>query len=163
MGLGDSLPEESTTPEYRREWLERRRVVLAAHSWLGTKYHDCAFVKGHGVDCAYLLKGVFEDAGLVADVAIPKYSPQWYLHRDEEVYLGIVRSYMRDIDEAQAMPGDVVLYRFGRCYSHGAIIIEPGFPAVIHAYKQAGAVVLGEGASGDLKKRNRLFFSHWGR
>lgn len=101
---------------------------------------------------------------------IPAYSPQWYLHKDVERYLEIVLSRGVEIDEARALPGDVVVYKFGRLFAHGAIIIEPGFPAIIHAYKQAGSVVLGEGLGGDLaalrdgSPRPRRFFTRkgWG-
>ena len=144
---------------------ERKRVVEIARSWLGTPYHDCACIKGHGVDCAYLLKAVFEEAGLEAPIDVPTYSPQWFLHRDAELYLNTVMDRAIEIDEAESLPGDVVLYQIGRCFAHGAIIVDPGFPVIIHAYKQAACVCLGEGNGGDLaqiadgKPRPRRFFT----
>lgn len=148
----------------------RARVVAAALSWLGTPYHDNAELKGVGVDCARLLKCVFAEAGAIADFPIADYPPQWYLHRSEERLLGLVQRRAVEIAESAARPGDVVLYRFGRCFAHGAIVVDPGWPRIVHAYRQAGCVVIGEGDQGDLgalreipaergKPRPRRFFT----
>lgn len=155
------------------ERLARDRVVAVARSFIGTPYHDCAKLKGIGVDCATSIALIFVEAGLEQDIPIPAYSPQWYLHKDAELYLQFVEQYAREIEADKAQPGDLVLYKFGRCFAHGGIIVDPGFPAIVHAYKQAGRVVLGEGDSGVLafeaikgkmKPRARRFFSHrsWG-
>lgn len=143
---------------------ERAAVVAEARTWLLTPYRDCACIKGAGVDCAFLLKAVFENAGLEAPIQIEAYSPQWYLHRNDELYLNKVLERAREITEAEAKPADVVLYKFGRCFAHGAIIMEGGFPEIIHAFKQAGKVILGDGAKGYLSTRERRFFTRqrWG-
>lgn len=143
---------------------ERQRVVSVARSFLGTPYHDMGRIKGVGVDCATVIAMVFEEAGLEGEFAIPNYSPQWYMHRNEELYLKQVLDRALEIAEADALPGDVVLYRFGRCFAHGAIIVDPGWPTVIHAHRPARAVVLGEGDQGDLAAdklgpRPRRFFT----
>lgn len=143
----------------------RSAVVAAARSWLSTPYHHLACVKGHGVDCAYLVKATFEEARVVAPFRLEAYSAQWYLHHADELYLNHVMDVAREIPEAEALPGDIVLYQFGRCFSHGAIIIDPGFPKIVHAFLQARAVVIGEGDQGDLgfvrdgKQRPRRFFT----
>lgn len=143
---------------------ERAKVTAEARTWLKTPYHDCACVKGAGVDCAFLLKAVFENVGLESPIEIEPYSPQWYLHRNDELYLNKVLERAREITEAEAQPADLVLYKFGRCFAHGAIIIEPGFPSILHAFKQAGVVTLGDGDKGYLAKRERRFFTRhrWG-
>lgn len=143
----------------------RARVVEVAHSFLRTPHRDCAAVKGHGVDCATMIAMVFQEAGIEKPFPIPTYSPQWFLHRSEELYINEVLLRADEIMEDQAKPGDLVVYKFGRCFAHGAIIIEPGFPSIIHAYKTAGYVVLGSGVTGYLHDRPRRFFSHksWGK
>ncbi len=143
---------------------ERAAVVAEAHTWLNTPYRDCAMVKGAGVDCAYLLKAVFEKTGLESPIPVEPYSPQWYLHRNDELYLTKVLERAREITEAEAQPADVVLYKFGRCFAHGAIIVGAGFPEIIHAFKQAGIVTLGDGTLGHLNGRERRFFTRhrWG-
>jgi NlpC/P60 family putative phage cell wall peptidase len=144
----------------------RRDVVAIARTWIGTPFHDCASVKGAGVDCAQLVKAVYIEAGLMAPFDLPHYSPQWFLHQEGEAFLSHVSQRCVEIAAQQARLGDIVLYRFGRCYAHAGIVAEPGFPRIIHAYKQARCVVAGEGDQGDLaviaetgKPRPRIFFT----
>jgi cell wall-associated NlpC family hydrolase len=66
------------------------------------------------------------------------YAPQWYLHRAEEKYIGWLEKYAIRIQEEQSLPGDIQLYRFGRCAAHGAIILNEH--SMIHAYAPAGKV-----------------------
>ena len=84
------LPSNATFTEIARtnkaEQEQRARVVEMARTWLGTPYHHCAAIKGVGTDCAMILVAVFQEAGLVHDVAVPAYSPSWHLNRDEEKY-----------------------------------------------------------------------------
>jgi NlpC/P60 family len=131
------------------ERTERARVVEVARSWISTPYHDNAMVKGHGVDCATLLVAVFQEAGLTAPIDIPAYSPQWHLHRGEEKYMNEVLRHAKEISQEDAQPGDVVLYRIGRLYAHGAIIVD--WPVeVIHAEKAVGKVVSARAFEGEL-------------
>lgn len=140
-----------------QEAADRARIVAVARSWLATPYHDCACVKGHGVDCAYLVKAIMEEAGLEPPIAVEPYSPQWFLHRSEEKYLSKVLERAVEIPEAQVLPGDVVLYRIGRCFAHGAVVVA--WPTIIHAHKQSGIVTLAEGDQGDLAGLPRRFFT----
>lgn len=118
----------------------RELVVAEAKTWIGTRYHHSADVKGHGVDCAMLLVRVYCDLG-IAPIFDPRpYAPQWYLHRTEEKYIKWLESYGKRIDKAG--PGDVALYRFGRCAAHGAIIVDDNY--MIHAYVGSNAVMIRE-------------------
>jgi cell wall-associated NlpC family hydrolase len=47
------------------EAAQRATVVAEARSWIRTPYHNCADVKGAGVDCGMLLVRVFVDTGLM--------------------------------------------------------------------------------------------------
>ena len=113
------------------------RVIAEARSWLGTPYHHAACVKGVGVDCAMLVKAVYEAAGLVSPFEVSFYPPDWHLHRDEERYLGFVAERASASDRPQ--PGDLALFRFGHCVSHGAIVIDRDW--LIHSYIGRGVVL----------------------
>lgn len=90
-------------------------------------------LKKAGVDCLTLLAEVYQEAGLVDPIKIPYYPPDWHLHRDAERYMEGLLTYTRELDPVKLPePGDVVLWRFGRCFSHGAIVVQ--WPMVIHAY-----------------------------
>lgn len=151
---------------------ERQSVVTAALGWLGTPYRHMGRVKGPsgGVDCATLLAEVYAEAGVVDRVKIEPYPPDWHLHRSEERYVEIVSQYAREI-EGPPGPGDIVLWRFGRCFSHGAIVIA--WPAIVHAYLGAACVTEDAAAAAWLcvmtetraergQPRPRRFFSRWG-
>jgi hypothetical protein len=55
---------------------------------MGTPYHHHARIKGVGVDCAQLLCGVYEAAGLVPHIETGHYPHDWHLHRGEELFAG---------------------------------------------------------------------------
>ena len=115
----------------------RARIIQIAQEWMGTPFHNEARVKGVGVDCLQLLIAVFTEVELLpAGLEIESYPPDWHLHREEERYLQGVAKYGRQVDAPGA--GDVALFRFGRCVSHAAIIID--WPRVVHAYIGQGVV-----------------------
>ncbi len=84
---------------------QRAAVVAEARSWIGTPYHNCADIKGVGVDCGMLLVRVFVDTGLCQPFDPRPYPIDWHLHRGEERYLGFVFDRSREVTEPQ--PGDV--------------------------------------------------------
>ncbi len=123
----------------------RHSVALEARAWIGTPYHHQADVRGAGVDCAMLLVRVFEHCGLIPPRVDPRpYAPEWHLHRSEEVYLGWLTQYAVEQHTGEPAPGDVVAWRYGRAFSHAAIVVGEGSrAAIVHALRSAGSVVLG--------------------
>ena len=145
------------------EQIERQRVVAEARSWLRTPYHHNQRLKGGGVDCANLPAAVYAAAGMIPDILPEDYSPQWHLHRDQERYLGKVMDHAREFDGPPG-PGDFVLWKVGRCWAHGAIVIE--WPVIIHAVAGQG-VILGDALRDAfdkkmLKDREPRLFTLWG-
>lgn len=137
---------------------QRQAVIAEAKTWLGTPYHHRARVKGAGVDCGMLLIAVYAAAGASPDFDPGDYPPDWMMHRDEERYLGWVMKFAAPTTNPQ--PGDLAVWRFGRCISHGAIIVA--WPQVIHAYRQERMCVQGDVSGGDFAHRTPLFFTLWG-
>lgn len=120
----------------------RADVLAEAYTWLGTPFHNGADVKGAGVDCAMLLVRVFCDLGLAPMFDPRPYEPQWFMHRDEEKYLGWLNRYARRVEHAQ--PADVMLFNFGRHAAHGAIVIDDH--TIIHAYQHKGRCIVDDPA-----------------
>ena len=117
----------------------RARVVAEALTWQGTRYHHQASVKGVGVDCLMIIVRVGQAVGLIdPGLKIPPYSTQFNLHRSSESYLEGLLGHMREVEIPR--PGDVAIWKFGRCFSHAGIIKE--WPTVIHASNAAGCVVV---------------------
>jgi cell wall-associated NlpC family hydrolase len=109
---------------------QRSRVVRAARSFVGTPYHPHGRKKGVGVDCLTLLAEVYTEAGLIESPKIPHYAPDFFKHKGTELYLNGVLQYTREVEVAK--PGDIALWKYGRCFSHGAIVVD--WPHIIHAH-----------------------------
>ena len=146
-------------------------ICKSARSWIGTPYHHMGRIKGAGVDCAMFPLEVYREAGLIGDIEVPYYTQDWMLHRSKEIYLHIVQQNATerpavagsDIETVaattaagSALPGDFVLYCFGRCWSHGAIVIE--WPLIIHAVVQHGVILSDGEKDGMLVGRRKRFF-----
>lgn len=133
---------------------QRKAVVAEAQSWIRTPYHSNAAVKGCGADCALLPLAVYSKVLGLQAPPLPKYVMQWHLHRDEEKYLGYVRSLGAiEISATEIQPGDFALWRVGRVYSHGAIVIA--WPKVIHAINPRG-VIYGDVSRDEMLNRTAI-------
>ena len=132
----------------------RFAVIEEALGWLRTPYHHMARVKGAGVDCLTLLAEVYERAGIIPHVEVPFYPADWNLHRNAERYLDGVMQYAREIpavdDSNSPRPADIAVFKFGRCFAHGAIVFQ--WPRLIHAWHNAG-VVYADATQGQLAGR----------
>jgi cell wall-associated NlpC family hydrolase len=117
----------------------RAAVVAAARAWRGTPYHHAADIKGVGADCAMLLVRVYCDLGLVEKFDPRPYTNDWMLHRDDEKFLGFLLARAHVVETAR--PGDVILFRYGRCYSHGGIVTSADPLTIVHAFHPARRVV----------------------
>jgi cell wall-associated NlpC family hydrolase len=128
-------------------------------------------VRGVGADCLTLLAEVYEQAGLVPHIEVPYYPQQFMLHNGAERYLEGLLQYAVEV-EGPPKPGDIALWKFGRCFSHAAIVVQ--WPLVVHAYvnrtcslEDVSAAtwlnVIGENTGDHGKPRPRKFFSYWSR
>lgn len=116
----------------------RQKALQEAQTWLGTPYHHHGRVKGAGVDCGQLLIGVFGAVGVIEPRPID-YACDWHLHHSEEQFIEFIKSFGGFRIETPPQPGDIGIYRFGRCFSHGSIVLND--QEVIHSYIGLGVVV----------------------
>ena len=131
----------------------RNLIVTEARSWIGTPYHNCADIKGVGCDCGMLLVRVFVDLKLIPPFDPRPYTADWHLHRSEERYLDSLLSRAKKIDAP--LPGDVVLFRVGHCYSHGGVVTRTRPLTIVHAFWPA-QIVLEEAVEQNAMMRARL-------
>jgi cell wall-associated NlpC family hydrolase len=136
----------------------RAAIVTEAKSWIGTPFHHEARIKGAGVDCLQLLVGVAQNVGIIGEIKIPHYSPDFHLHRDDETYYEGLLKYLTEIPGPPG-PGDVALFKLTRIFWHGAIVVE--WPRVIHADWNNG-VVWGDVNLKPLRDHPVKFFSAFG-
>lgn len=146
------------------ESAQRAAIVAEARGWLGTPYHNCADIRGVGVDCGMLLVRVFVDAGLCPPFDPRPYPIDWHLHRSDERYLGFVFDRSAQVAEPQA--GDVMVFRYGRCYSHGGLVTKADPLTIVHAYHPAHRVLEEEIGHNTIlcePRRQPRFFSFWAK
>lgn len=121
---------------------ERASVVGSALGWLGTPYHHMGERKGVGADCITFLRGAVLDARIGIDSIPMEYYPiDWHMHRDAERYIGALIDYcveMPPIVERAPLAADFVLFKMGRTFSHGALVLD--FPKMIHSVSGEGVV-----------------------
>jgi hypothetical protein len=132
---------------------ERRHVVREARSWVGTPYHPQGDIRGIGVDCGMLLVRVFVDTGLCRP-----------FDRAEERYLGFIFDRAKEV--TTPLPGDVMVFRYGRCFSHGGIVTIASPLTIVHAFQPALAVLEEEVARCPALyacARQPKFFSLWAK
>jgi cell wall-associated NlpC family hydrolase len=141
----------------------RARIIEEAKSWIGTPYRSAADVKQAGVDCGMLLVRIYVDTGILPAFDPRPYPEQWHVHQAEERYLGWVRKFAQEISggPGEKLPGDVVLFKYGKCYSHGAIVVE--WPVIIHVRRPNPVLPEDAASSGMLAKLEKRYFSVWPR
>ncbi|MGV0960107.1 MAG: hypothetical protein ACOYB1_09750 [Limnohabitans sp.] len=130
----------------------QQQVLAEAHTWLGTPWHHEGAIKGAGVDCAMLLVRVFATVGAIPDIDPRPYPMDHMLHSGEERFLGWLQQYADPVTSGESpLPGDVVVYRVGRCFSHGAIVTQ--WPYIIHAFRDERRVVVTPFSAGRLASK----------
>lgn len=153
-----------------KEQAQREIVIAEARTWLGTPFRHQAELKGPngGVDCAHFLTGTYKNAGIVDRVDLAPYMMQWMLHQSGEKFIENISRYMREIPESEALPADSVIYKVGRCFSHGAIITKPWKSEIIHSVNGFGVMYADASREGYLraitKKAGAMscrFFTLW--
>lgn len=104
-----------------------------------------------------ILVKVYAACGLCDPAFDPRpYSPQWHLHRGEEMYQAWLDK-AGAIETGAPRPGDIGLWKFGRAYSHAAILVSEA--DVVHALMQAGRVVIGSITEQPLANRPVKWFT----
>lgn len=107
------------------------------------------------MDCGRFLIECLKAGNLAVPTTIETFTKDWHLHCREERYLKIVESFNERVEVPQ--PGDIVMYRIGRVYSHSGLVIE--WPKIIHADWKSGVVLCDAEKNGVFGKRPKLFLS----
>lgn len=115
----------------------RVEIIQEALSWCGTPFVNCGDVKGPNgaIDCAMLLVRCYVDTGRLVGFDPRPYPPQWHLHNGEERFLGWIVDRLGALEIKTPRLGDVLVYKWGRCYAHGAILINS--EEIVHAYSKS--------------------------
>jgi len=145
----------------RDQAADRTAIAAEARTWLGTPYAHGQRLKGVGADCAGVPLEVYAAVELIPPTDVGPYSHQWHLHRSRERYLEWVERFAHEIPRDQAGQGDFLVWRFGRTYSHGGILVDDRH--VVHAYARVGRVILDNSLTqAELKSSPVKAFTFWG-
>jgi len=155
-----------------REAAERASVVAEARRCVGTPYVHRGARLGDCCDCAGVLIVAFSGAGIFEHFLPPDYPPDWHMHRGEERYLANIERYFGRVDDEEgsliergphfrAEPGDVLMWRWGRTYSHSAIVTE--WPRIIHAFAAERFVVECDVNGTPMSPQPMRVYSRWRR
>ena len=142
----------------------RAAIVAEAMTWLSTPWHHNSRLKGVGVDCAQFPLAVYANCGLIEPFNPGAYARDHMLHMNNERFIAVVLGLGlgAEIDVADVGPGDLLVWKFGRVFSHGALVTT--WPQVIHATVKDAMVILGDADRDvDLIDRPVRAFSYWAR
>jgi NlpC/P60 family putative phage cell wall peptidase len=123
----------------------RLQVIAEARSWIGTRCHHHAGLKGVGTDCGGMVRGVGAELGL--EPTGWRAAAERFKGYGRRPAGGIVREslalYADPIPLASAQPGDILLMQFAHETEpqHVGILTDlNGRPGLIHVYYQARKV-----------------------
>jgi cell wall-associated NlpC family hydrolase len=150
-----------------KEKILRAKIVAEARSWANTPYVQQGDIKGAGVDCSMLLVRCWVDCGITEPFDPRPYPPNWHMHHSEERYLEWMNTLAVEVTNPQ--PGDIALFMYGRCYSHGGIMVTP--TSLVNASAPHGKVVTSDltepwlyyDRNKKMKPRPRKFFDVFAR
>ncbi len=129
----------------------RAHIVAAARHWIGTPYCHQASVRGAGVDCLGLVRGIWRE--LLGEEAepVPAYSSDWGEMGQEELLWEAAARHLRQV-ELPGRTGDVVLFRMrkGAIAKHLGVLADNG-ASFVHAY--SGHAVLEHPMSDPWRRR----------
>lgn len=135
----------------------RDQVVAEAKTWNGTPFHHQGALKGIGADCATFPHLVYVACGLMDPQQLPYYPIDWLLHASDDRYAEALIHAGADEFDGPPQPGDFVLFKVGRAFSHGGIVLA--WPRIIHCSRQCRRVLEADVTNeGELIGRAQRYF-----
>lgn len=118
-------------------------VLDEARRWLGTPYRHQASRRGVGCDCLGLIRGIWRALYGEEPEALPAYTPDWGEAGGAEHILDAAARHFTPMEAGQALPGDMLVFRWrrGNVAKHLGILSAPN--RFIHAWEKAGVVETG--------------------
>ncbi len=136
----------------------RTAIIEEARSWIKTPWHHEGRVKGAGVDCGMLILEVYEKVGLIPHIEPIHYGPDFMLHSSNQWYVELILKFADEIYAPPFLPGDAIVFKYGRIFSHGGIVSD--WPMIIHASAPDRCVLSGDASRPPLARRQMRIFRH---
>jgi cell wall-associated NlpC family hydrolase len=109
---------------------ERQKKLKAIlDEWAGTPFRHSCGIKGLGADCLQSVAEIMREVGVSSiPNKFPVYEKDWHLHRGQERILeslfNLGQSEEISFDESLLKNGDIIVFRYGRTYSHAGIYFD---------------------------------------
>lgn len=117
------------------------KVLAVAQGWIGTPYRHQASLQGVGCDCLGLVRGIWRSLYGEEPELPPPYAPDWAERGGEDRLLKAAKRYFSAVpDMEEAMPGDLLLFRWRADAAAKHLGILAGPQHFIHAYEQVAVV-----------------------
>lgn len=115
--------------------LVRRLVLEEARRWIGTPYRHQGSTRRVGCDCLGLIRGVWRSVYGEEPQKPDAYAPDWAEAGEVDLMLDAARRWFDVVPVEDAMPGDLLLFRWrpGMACKHAGILDERG--RFVHAYQ----------------------------
>ena len=121
----------------------RTQVIAEARSWMGTRFHHQARVKGVGVDCINLVIAVATELQLIAPDFVWESYPEYQgygLSPNEPLLLAGCERFLVRISLKEVRPADILILKFATEAQHFALVTQTEPTYIIHAYAQVRRV-----------------------
>lgn len=104
--------------------MTRDQILTIARTWIGTRYHHQAAVKGAGCDCIGFIIGLYREVTGLETAAIPPYSLTWSEASREDILINMMSDHLDRIPINKAKPADMIVFRFKPEYvaKHAAVL-----------------------------------------
>lgn len=117
--------------------LTRAAIVAEARSWIGTRYHHQASLKGVGCDCLGLVRGVWRACVGDEPETPPAYQPDWAEASGIEALADAALRHLVPVPVDGFQAGDVLLFRWRDGYVAKHVAIATTESTMIHAHDGA--------------------------
>ena len=105
----------------------RDQILAVARTWIGTRYHHQAAVKGAGCDCIGFIIGLYREVTGLDTGPIPPYSLTWSEASRKDILIDMMSTHLDRIPITKAKPADLIVFRFKPIYvaKHAAVLSGP--------------------------------------
>ncbi|MGV1870378.1 NlpC/P60 family protein [Agrobacterium rosae] len=117
------------------------RVLAVAEGWIGTPYRHQACMKGVGCDCLGLVRGIWRELYGQEPELPPPYARDWAERGCEDRLMAAAERHFTPVASmAQALPGDMLLFRWRPEFAAKHVGILADADHFIHAYEAASVL-----------------------
>ena len=108
-------------------------MVVEARSWIGTRWIHGQSLKGIGTDCVQLIVSLAKTFGWVSpEFKTRKYTKDWALHNERSILKEELAKVAHIISLPNALIGDILVFKSGRCAGHMGFYIGGG--RMVHSH-----------------------------